>query len=67
MNFYYPLFLIAALSVAVPIIIHLFNFRKYKRVFFPDIRFLKSLQEQTKRHSQLKKLLILAARILCLL
>lgn len=67
MNFYYPLFLIAALSVAVPIIIHLFNFRKYKRVFFPDIRFLKSLQEQTKRHSQLKKLLILASRILCLL
>jgi len=66
-NFYYPLFLIAALSVAVPIIIHLFNFRKYKRVFFPDIRFLKSLQEQTKRHSQLKKLLILASRILCLL
>lgn len=67
MNFLYPLFLIAAAAIAVPIIIHLFNFKKYKKVFFPDIRFLKELQEQTQKHAKLKHLLILAARILTIL
>ncbi len=66
MNFLYPLFLIAALAIAIPIIIHLFNFRKYKKVFFPDIRFLKEIQEQTQKSSQLKHLLILASRILAI-
>ena len=34
---------------------------------FPDIRFLKELQEQTQKQSQLKHLLILASRILAIL
>ncbi len=67
MSFVYPLFIIATAAIAVPVIIHLFNFRKYKKVFFPDIRFLKELQEQTQRHSRLKHLLVLAARILTIL
>ncbi len=67
MNFLYPLFLIAASAIAIPIIIHLFNFKKYKKVFFPDIRFLKELHEQTQKHSKLKHLVILACRILALL
>lgn len=67
MNFLYPLFTIAGLAIAIPILIHLFNFRRYKKVFFPDIRFLKSLQEQTQKQSQLKHLLILASRILAVL
>jgi len=66
-NFLYPLFTLAGLAIAIPILIHLFNFRRYKRVFFPDIRFLKELQEQTRKHSQLKNLLILACRILAIL
>ncbi|MBP6625092.1 MAG: BatA and WFA domain-containing protein [Chitinophagaceae bacterium] len=67
MNFLYPLFLIAGLAVVIPILIHLFNFRRYKKVFFPDIRFLKELKEQTQKQSQLKHLLILASRILAIL
>ena len=67
MNFLYPLFLIAASAIAIPIIIHLFNFKKYKKVLFPDIRFLRELHEQTQKHSKLKHLLILACRILALL
>ncbi|MEZ5045421.1 MAG: BatA domain-containing protein [Chitinophagaceae bacterium] len=66
-SFIYPLFLIAGLGIAIPIIIHLFNFKKFKKVWFPDIRFLKELQEQTHKQSQLKKLLILASRIMALL
>lgn len=66
MIFLYPLFTVAGLAIAIPILIHLFNFRKYKKVFFPDIRFLKELQEQTQKQSQLKHLLILACRILAI-
>lgn len=67
MNFLHPLFLTTAALIAIPIIIHLFNFRKFKKVFFPDIRFLKEIQEQTQKSSQLKHLLILASRILAIL
>ena len=66
-NFLFPFFLIAGISIAIPILIHLFNFRKYKKVRFPDIRFLKELQEQTHKQSKLKNLLILLSRIAALL
>ncbi len=64
MNFLFPFFLIAGVLLAVPVIIHLFNFRKFQKVLFPDIRFLKEIKEQTKKHSQLKRRLILASRLL---
>ena len=67
MNFLFPLFIAASLVIGIPILIHLFNFRKYKKVLFPDIRFLKELQEQTQKSSRLKHLLILASRILAVL
>ena len=38
-------------------------FRKYKKVYFPDIRFLKKLQEQKSNINQLKQRLILLARL----
>lgn len=50
--------------LAIPVIIHLFNFRKFQKVYFPDIRFLKEIKEQTNKHSQLKRRLILASRLL---
>ncbi|MBL7765042.1 MAG: BatA domain-containing protein [Chitinophagaceae bacterium] len=67
MNVLFPIFLTTALLIAIPVIIHLFNFRKYKKVLFPDIRFLKELQEQAHKQSRLKNLLILTSRILAIL
>lgn len=64
MTFVSPLFLWALAAIAVPIIIHLFNFRKYKKVYFTNVRFLKELQQESKSKSRLKELLILAARCL---
>jgi len=66
-NFVFPAFLIALALLAIPVIIHLFNFRRFKKINFPDIRFLKEIKEDTNRRSQLKKLLILASRMLALL
>lgn len=66
MQFLYPQFLFAIFVLAIPVIIHLFHFRKYKKAVFSDIRFLKILQEQTKSNRRLKDLLILLCRLLAL-
>jgi len=64
MNFAYPQFLFALFAVSIPIIIHLFNFRRFKKVYFPDIRFLKEVKQQTQNRNRIKHLLILISRIL---
>lgn len=64
MRFVNPLFLIALVGVAIPIIVHLFHFRRYKKVYFSNVALLREMQEETKRQSNLRRLLILAARIL---
>ena len=66
MNFIYPQFLWALLAVAIPIIIHLFNFRKFKKVYFSDVSLLKQVELETSKKSNLKHLLILLARILAI-
>ena len=66
MNFLYPGFLFALLAVLIPVIIHLFNFRKFKRVYFSNVSFLKEVKEQNSSRERLKNLLILASRILAI-
>ena len=64
MRFLSPGFLFALLTIAIPVIIHLFNFRKFKKVYFSNVRFLKDVQIQTSSRQYLKDRLILATRIL---
>jgi len=66
MHFLYPAFLFALLSLAIPVIIHLFNFRRYQKVYFSNVQFLKEIQEQQSSRKNLKERLILAARMLAL-
>ncbi len=66
MSFLYPSFLFALGAIAFPIIIHLFNFRRYKTIYFSNVRFLREVKEKTDSKSQLKHLLILLARILAI-
>lgn len=66
-SFLYPLFLLAGLSVAIPVLIHLFNLRRYKTVYFPHTRFLKNIQLRSQKQSQLKYKWLLALRILFIL
>ena len=66
MSFLYPSFLFALSAISIPIIIHLFNFRKFKTVYFSNVRFLKEVKEETQAKSKLKHLLVLAARILAI-
>jgi hypothetical protein len=67
MHFLYPAFLFALASLAIPVLIHLFNFRRYQKVYFSNVQFLKEIREQQSSRRNLKERLILASRILALL
>jgi hypothetical protein len=64
MHFLYPAFLFALLTLAIPILVHLFNFRRYQKVYFSNVQFLKEVQEQQSHRKNLKERLILASRLL---
>ncbi|MFM2393672.1 MAG: hypothetical protein RLZZ546_1654, partial [Bacteroidota bacterium] len=66
MQFLYPGFLWALLTLAIPVIIHLFYFRRFKKVYFTNVKFLKEIKEETSSRNKLKNLLILLARCLAL-
>lgn len=59
--------LYALLAVAIPILVHLFNFRRYKKIYFPNVDMLQSIHKKTKKQSELKHLLLLLARILTII
>ena len=64
MQFVYPGFLFALTALSIPIIIHLFNFRRFRKIAFTNVRFLQEIKQDTRSRSRLKHLLILIARLL---
>ena len=66
MRFLYPAFLFALLAIIIPILIHLFSFRKFTTVYFSNVNYLKNIKRESKRKSQLKHLLMLLARIMAI-
>lgn len=66
MNFLYPAFLWSLTALSIPILIHLFNFRKTRRVYFSNTRILKQVKEVTTAKRRLKYYLILFSRLLFL-
>ena len=67
MRFANPTILFALSAVSIPILIHLFNLRKFKRVLFTNVQLLKEVQQQTIKQHRLKHLLVLLSRILFIL
>jgi hypothetical protein len=66
MHFLYPAFFFALISLAIPVLVHLFNFRRYQKVYFSNVQFLRQINEQQSSRRNLKERLILAARLLAL-
>ena len=66
MNFVYPAFLLGLIALVIPVIIHLFNFRRFKTIYFSNVKFLKDIEEETATKNKLKHLLILFSRLLAL-
>ncbi len=63
MSFVYPQFLWALLFVALPVIVHLFNFRRIRKVYFSNVRLLQAVKTETNAIRTLREWLILAMRI----
>lgn len=66
MQFLYPSFLWALTLLAIPVIIHLFHFKRFKKVYFSNVAFLQSLKEETAARSKIKQWLILLFRLLAI-
>ena len=66
MQFLFPSFLWALLALAIPIIIHLFHFRRFKKVYFTNVKFLKEIKEETSNRNRIKNLLVLLSRLMAL-
>jgi hypothetical protein len=64
LRFLHPEFLYALSLLAIPIIVHLFNFRRFKKIPFTNVRFLREISEETSSRSRLKHLLTLLSRLL---
>ncbi|MEP0368645.1 MAG: BatA domain-containing protein [Cyclobacteriaceae bacterium] len=52
--------------LAIPILIHLFSFRKVKKLFFSNVSFLSSVKSKSNVKNNLRKWLILSLRLLAL-
>jgi len=66
MQFKHPELLYALFLLIIPIIVHLFQLRKFEKVSFTNVAFLKEAKLQARKSSQIKKWLILCTRLLLL-
>ncbi|WP_340073873.1 BatA domain-containing protein [Leptobacterium sp. I13] len=66
MQFKYPEILWLLLLLIIPILIHLFQLRKFKKTPFTNVKLLKEIVLQTRKSAQLKKWLVLVTRLLIL-
>ncbi|WP_411030884.1 BatA domain-containing protein [Spongiimicrobium sp. 3-5] len=66
MQFKYPELLWALFLLLIPIIIHLFQLRRFKKTPFTNVKMLQKVIAQSRKSSRLKKWLLLATRLLML-
>jgi len=66
MQFKHPELLYALFLLLIPILIHLFQLRRFQKIDFTNVAFLKKVTIQTRKSSQLKKWLTLLARLLAM-
>lgn len=67
MIFLNPAILFGLFAASIPVIIHLFNLRKLKKIEFSTLAFLKELQKNKIRKIKLKQWILLALRVLIIL
>lgn len=66
MQFKHPEILYFLFLLVIPILVHLFELRRFKKEYFTNVRFLKELSIQTRKSATIKKWLLLATRLLLL-
>ena len=66
MQFKHPEILYFLFLLVIPILVHLFQLRRFKKEYFTNVQFLKELSIQTRKSSTIKKWLLLFTRLLLL-
>ena len=66
MQFKNPEILWALFLLLIPVIVHLFQLRKFQKVPFTNVKFLKEVAIQTRKSQRLKKWLLLLSRLFLL-
>lgn len=66
MHFKNPEILYFLFLLVIPILVHLFQLRRFKKEYFTNVKLLKELSVQTRKSSKIKKYLLLACRLLLL-
>lgn len=66
MQFKHPEILYFLFLLVIPILVHLFQLRRFKKEYFTNVKLLKELQIQTRKSAKIKKWLLLATRLLLL-
>ena len=67
MFFLKPSYLWFLFLVFIPIIIHLINLRRYKTVYFSNLRFLNQIEQQSRRKRKLVEYILLLLRVLAII
>jgi hypothetical protein len=65
--FLYPVFLFGLAAAALPVLIHLLNRRKLRRIRFPAVRFILLSQKRISRSYRLRHWILLALRTLAII
>ena len=66
MQFLHPEYFYALPALLIPIFIHLFQLRRFKKYAFTNVALLQKLRFQTRKSSQIKKWLVLILRLLAI-
>ncbi|MFT5748763.1 MAG: hypothetical protein ACI93S_000009 [Ancylomarina sp.] len=66
LQFQNPTILWGLISLIIPIIIHLFNFKRFKPIYFSNLKYLKDITAENKNRSKIKSWLLLLTRLLAL-
>lgn len=66
MIFLYPNILWWLFLAIIPIIVHLFDFRKVKKVYFSNTKYLIDIEEKTHKEQKIRRIIIMILRILAI-
>ena len=67
MHFKNPAIFYFLLVLIIPIIIHLYQRKRFQKIVFSNVDFLKKIDAETRKGSHIKKILLLCSRLLCFL
>jgi len=54
-------------ALLIPVIVHFFNFRRYQKVYFSNVRNLKAFASEHRSRNRIREIILMIIRILCLL